>query len=210
MIWLAFLLGGPTPASAQPENITRGELALLPEICMDVQGIPITGWTQHFRASPRSDYWVGQIGKAFWAMHHYCWALVFLHRSNQSGLAPQHKDHMIRTAISDFVYVINNSDENFRLLPELHYRIGNAHLLLRDPVNAMEAFEKSLATKPDYWPAFIGLADSNALVGRFSEATSILDRGLKLMPEQTNLLAARERLTSRSRETGAKRSGTPR
>jgi tetratricopeptide (TPR) repeat protein len=172
---------------------------------MDVQGIPVTGWTQHYRHSPRSDFWVNQIGKAFWAMHHYCWAMIHLQRSNQIGITPQLKEHMIRTAIADYMYVIINSDEKFLLLTELYYRIGRAHLLLRESWQALEAFEKSLAAKPDYWPAFIGLADSNALVGRLAEAIAAIDRGLAVMPQQKNLLAARERFMSRAQESPPKR-----
>lgn len=190
----ALLLTIPSGASAQVENITRGELALLPEVCMDVQAIPLTGWSQHYRESPRSGYWVSRLGKAFWGMHHYCWALLHLQRAKQIGMPPQHKAHMIRTAIADFIYVIQNSDAKFVLMPELYYRIGMAHVQLQEPVNAMEAFEQSKAAKNDYWPAYVGLADVQASIGRRAEAIAILDEGLKLLPDEPNLLAARKRI----------------
>lgn len=192
----ALLLNIPSSALAQVENVTRGEMALLPEVCMDVQAMALTGWVQHWRESPRSPYWVSRLGKAFWGMHHYCWALLHLQRAKQVGLSPQVRAHMIRTAIADYYYVIQNADNKFVLLPELYYRIGMAHVQLQDPVKAMDAFEKAKAAKIDYWPAYVGLADVQAGIGRRAEAITILDEGLKLLPEDPNLLAARKRIAA--------------
>lgn len=206
----ALLVILPSGALAQVENITRGELALLPEVCMDVQAIPITGWTQHYRESPRSGFWVSRLGKAFWGMHHYCWALLHLQRAKQPGLPPQQKAHMIRTAIADFYYVIQNADARFVLMPELHYRIGLAHVQLQEPVKAMEAFEQSKATKVDYWPAYVGLADVQASIGRRAEAITVLDEGLKLLPEEPALIEARKRIDAPRAGAAAKSSAPAR
>jgi hypothetical protein len=61
-------------ASAQhPENITDGELALVPTFCRDAGGIRY-GQAHDANRSPRAAYWVSLMGDGFWAMHHYCWA----------------------------------------------------------------------------------------------------------------------------------------
>lgn len=207
---IALLLNLPVGALAQVENVTRGEMALLPEVCMDVQAMAITGWVQHSRESPRSPYWISQLGKAFWGMHHYCWALLHLQRAKQVGLPPHHKSHMINTAIADFYYVIQNADDKFVLLPEVYYRIGLAHVQLQEPGKAMEAFEQSKAAKIDYWPAYVGLADVQASVGRRAEALAVLDDGLKLLRDEPNLLAARKRIEAPRAGAAAKSSAPAR
>lgn len=181
-------------ALAQPENITAGELALTPPVCQDVQGIGVTGWTQHFRHSPRAPYWEGIMGSTFWAMHHYCWALVHLQRAKRSGVAPQLRAHMIRTAISDYYYVIKNAKPDFVLLPEIYYRAGEARVQLGEFADAVIEFEKSRAAKADYWPPYIAHAQILERLGKRREALEQIESALRLMPAEPNLNAAYVRL----------------
>lgn len=194
---------------AQPDNMTLGELALTPPVCQDVQGIPATGWVQHFRHSPRTGYWVGMLGDTFWAMHHYCWALIWLHRASAAGVQPALRDHWRRTAIADFYYVVRFSKAEFVLLPELYYRIGEVHRLLREPGKALDAFQKSREIKPDYWPAYAGLSDTESEVGRLDAARAHIKAGLELMPQEPALLA-RMRALDEAKTAGARRTAPAR
>lgn len=191
---VSLLAGLALPAAAQPDNMTRAEVALLPPVCQDVQGIPAIGWVQHYRESPRSGYWIGMLGDTFWAMHHYCWAMIWLHRAGAAGVPPQTRDHWRRTAIADFIYVIRHAKQDFVLLPEIYYRIGEVHRLLREHLKAADAFEASRRAKADYWPAYAGLADLQLDVGRRDEARRILEQGLALMPGERMLQARLEAL----------------
>lgn len=200
---------GSGAVRAQPDNMTLAELALTPPVCQDVQGIPATGWVQHYRHSPRAGYWVGMLGDTFWAMHHYCWALIWLHRAGAAGVPPAVRDHWRRTAIADFYYVIRHAKAEFVLLPEIFYRIGEVHRLLREPVKALDAFQKSRDAKPDYWPAYAGLSDTEKDIGRMDAARSHLEAGLKLLPQEPALLA-RMRALDEAKTAGARKAAPAR
>lgn len=171
---------------AQPENITPGEVALTPDFCQDVQAL--TGWTKT-NPSPRTPYWIGLMGETFWAMHHQCWAMIHLQRADRAGVAPHVRKFHINSAISDFYYIIKNSPPDFVMLPEIYYRIGDAHAQLGNVVPAMEHFAKSRALKPDYWPAYLGEARLAAQYGKTAQARSLLETGLRAVPGQPDMQA---------------------
>lgn len=201
---LLFALG-PGTTLAQVRNLTWGELSLTPPVCMDVQGIGLTGWVQHFRHSPRAPHWEALLGKAFWDMHHYCWALVHQQRANRPDTPPQTREHLHRTAIHDYYYIINNAlqrgENDFVMLPELYYRAGDAYLQIGDIAAASIEFEKARQAKPDYWPAYTGLASVQERLGRRKEAREILQRALEAMPGEAGLKAALDRLGAPSGDT---------
>jgi tetratricopeptide (TPR) repeat protein len=169
------------PALAKPENITDGELALTPEYCVDTATIRYG--TEFFNPSPRAAHWVGLMGKSFWAMHHYCWALINLRRAQMAGVTPTTRKYLLQEAISDCIFVIRNSPSNFVMLPEIYTRIGDTHVLLGDPASANEAFETARTLKPDYWPAYTRWAAVLIKLGKKPEARKLLAEGLRHAPD---------------------------
>jgi hypothetical protein len=189
---LALFLGYVGVTTAAPENITDGELALMPAYCQDVQGIK---WgDQYYNPSPRAGYWVGLMGKSFWAMHHYCWGMIHIHRAKAAGVPPQIRDGMIASAISDYYYVIKNSTPGFVMLPEIYVRVGEAEVLRRNPVGALEAFATARELKADYWPPYVRGAEVLERLGKKADARSLLEEGLKVMPGEPALQGPFERL----------------
>lgn len=182
-------------AAAQVDNITRGELALTPEICQDVQAIPITGWSKT-TPSPRAAKWIAMIGETFWAMHHYCWALIGLQRAERAGTQSSARVFAIGVAVSDFYYVIQNSPPDFILLPEIYYRMGEARIQLGELAPALSDFAMSRRLKPDYWPPYVGEAKVLMAVGKRKEAQALLNEGLRLVPNEPNLMAALAKLNA--------------
>jgi tetratricopeptide (TPR) repeat protein len=199
-------------AQAQPVGMTAGEVALTHPVCEDAQGMP-SGWQQHFRHSPRAPYWESVMGKTFWAVHHYCWALIHLQRSARAGLAPQDRDHMVRTAIKDFYYVINEArrmgEDQFVLMPELYYRAGDAYVQLQDYAAAMAEFEKSRLAKADYWPPYLAQAQLQARLGMRVQAREVLEAGLKVMPDEPKLREALQKLGSPAADARKPARATP-
>jgi len=179
-------------AAAQLENITMGELALTPPYCMDVQAIPVTGWSKT-SPSPRAAHWIALMGESFWAMHHMCWALIGLHRANLAGTSAHARTYLISNAVSDFGFVLKNSPEDFVLRPEVFYRRAKAEVLLGDYGAAIDDFSRSRKLKPDYWPSYVGEADVLIKAGQRREAQQLLREGLKLLPDEPNLVAALKR-----------------
>jgi hypothetical protein len=189
------LLAGSSVAFAAPENITDGELALTPAYCQDVQGIK---WgDQYYNPSPRAAYWVSVMGKTFWAMHHYCWGLIHVHRAKAAGVPPTMRDAMVASAIGDYYYVIKNATPGFIMLPEIYVRVGEAEMLRRNSVGALEAFATSRELKPDYWPPYVRGAEVLEHLGKKVQARSLLEEGLRLMPNEPALRMPFERLGGR-------------
>lgn len=192
--------------------ITPGELALTPEFCQDVQAINGWGKEAHDR-SPRAPRWVSIFGDTFWAMHHYCWGLIKLHRANTPGIAPQMRSGLRRSAIDEYGYVIRHSKPDFILLPEMYFRIGEAHALLGEHPLAVEAYAKARSLKPTYWPPYIGEADVLVAMGRNTQARSLIASGLQQLPNQPQLQAYLQRMDARAPRAAAPavdaRRGTP-
>ncbi|MBL8339948.1 MAG: tetratricopeptide repeat protein [Rubrivivax sp.] len=179
--------------AAQPANMTPGEVSLTHPVCEDAQGMP-AGWVQHFRHSPRAPYWEGLLGKTFWDVHHYCWALIHMQRAQRPGVPKQERDHTMRVAIRDYYYVIHaarrNGDDKMPLLPELFYRSGEAYVLLGEYPQAIAEFERSREAKADYWPPYVAQASLHHKLGMVAQARELLESGLKLMPDDPNLQEA--------------------
>lgn len=176
----------------QPPGITVGELAILPVYCP---------YTQTFAHDPRganptpnSAKWAQTLGKSFWGLHHYCWALVHLHRAKTAGMPRAARQHHWSGAINDLNYVIQNSTSDFVLLPEIYQRMGETYLLMGSPSSAVLAFTQSREQKPDYWPPYVAWADALVKLGKKSEAKAHLEDGLRRMPTTAQLLAAYQRL----------------
>lgn len=186
---------GSQPAHAQSniraKEFTQGELALLPVWCIDTQagpyGSPEGG--SGLNRSPKAGQWVGAMGTDFWHMHHYCWGLRDMRRMEGAGVTQADRVFLQGRAISEFSYVINNCATTMPLLPEVFLKIGEVYLMQGNLPAAQDAFERSRALKPDYWPAYdrwIGV-----LVGlkRYDTARALAEEGLKHSPNEPNLRA---------------------
>lgn len=188
----AMALGTTEALAAEPTNITPGELALTPAFCQDVQ--TINGWTQYSRESPRAPFWIAKMGKTFWGMHHYCWALINIHRSRAPGQSPQERSFKIQSAIADYYYVVRIAPPDFVLMPELYHLIGEAHVMDKEYALAIDAYLKSRRYKADYWPPYEGHAKVLEKLGKRVEARAVLAEGLALMPSEPRLLGMFKRL----------------
>ena len=104
--------------------------------------------------SPNAPKWVGLMGKGFWAIHHYCWALINLRRAQKPSMPANERQSTREYAIDDMNYVIENTPADFILLPEIYTKIGEVLLSLKRAPEARDAFAKARALKPDYWPPY--------------------------------------------------------
>lgn len=170
-------------------TFTPGELALLPEYCQYQQGMP-------GRDTPQGRYYQSMLGKALDDIHHYCRGLRDIMFARTLGLKPEQKRELWMRAASEFDYVIKANPPSLVLMPELHYRYGEAMIELGRLAEAQTAFEKSRALKPDYWPAYTRWADFLVEMKRTDEARAILEEGLKQAPDSPELQQRMSRLGS--------------
>lgn len=186
----------PMPASAnKPANITAAEMALLPKYCPDTMGFNYGD--AFYNTSPRAPYWVARMGKGFWAVHHYCWALINLSRATRPGVPREFKIGTLENVRGDHLYVIEHAPADFVLLPEIFSRLGEVELLLKQPRRAEEAFAKARQLKPDYWPAYSHWVEYLIREDKRQDAKSLVQQGLehspnaKVLLEQYRLLGGR-------------------
>ncbi len=186
-IWLALLAHG---ASAAPDNITRGEIALLPGYCPDTQ----TFSRDDARTSVKSERWRAMFGPTFSALHHYCWGLISVSRARSPGVLGLTRQGLLMSAINDFRYVVQHATPDFILLPEIYYRMGETQLELQAYGAALDAFTMSRQAKPDYWPPYARWAEALVKLGKKNEALAHLEQGLRLMPAEPALAAPYQQL----------------
>ncbi len=205
LVLLLAALSGPAradPMSMNIRSVTPGEMALLPPYCVDVDTWSRSG--SNYNPSVAQQRWIAMMGRTFWALHHYCWALLKAHRAQNVGLAPVIRTGLLASAIGDANYVIEQSTPDFPLAPEIHLRIGQFNLALERYPEALEAWDRSRAIKPDYWPPYVEIANLNLRLGRRDQALAVLNEGLRHMPDERRLHEAieRARATSPSADRG--------
>jgi tetratricopeptide (TPR) repeat protein len=194
---LVFLLLVATVSFAwagKPADLRAGEVARLPEYCQYTQSFPLA--MGGFKGGPSTNQrpWVERIGDTFWALHHYCWALVNENRAAAAGVSRDEKRFLIKGAISDCNYVLANATADFPLLPEIKYKIAVYNRMLGNDAEAYIQLESVIDIKPDYWPAYRELTDLYLKIGKRQAAVEVLERGLRAIPGQPDLLAAMEQL----------------
>lgn len=166
---------------------TETEMALIPSYCKDTQGFGYGDATTN--TSPRANHWVALMGKTFWAMHHYCAGLIKRNRAMKSGIRAEERRHLLKSAIDEYEYVLNNNkDADFVLLPEIYTRIGEASILISDPVAAEKSFSRARQIKADYWPAYSHWAEYLIQTGKRAEAKQLVKSGLEQTPNAKVLI----------------------
>jgi len=186
LLGLALMGLAGTAAAGKPDDIAESEMKLLPAYCVDTMGFSYGD--AYTNTSPRAGHWVGLMGKSFWAMHHYCWALINLNRSRRAGISAQTRRGLWESVRGDYGYVLKNATPDFIMLPEIYTRIGEVELLLGRPEKAGEAFGRARQLKPDYWPAYSHWAEFLMKIGRRPEAMKIVISGLENAPGAKVLL----------------------
>lgn len=172
--------------ASKPDNITQGEIALLPPYCIDTMGF---GYGDAYsNTSPRAGKWIALMGKSFWAVHHYCWGLVDQRRAQFISSRSPIRTGTLERAIDNYEYTIKNGAPNFVLLPEIYTKLGEAELLLSHIGAASEAFQRAREIKPDYTPAYIKWAEVLIHSGQKAEAKRLVKTGLEHRRDDIELL----------------------
>lgn len=162
-------------------NPTEAEWALIPRYCPDTQG-----YEANYRKNRAK--WDAIMGAEYFShLHHYCWARITLLRAQRATITKQEKQALLIESESDLLYVLQNTRDDFILLPEVLTWMGRTKLLLHKPLEADTAFSKARALKPDYWPAYSYWADFLLLSGRKAEALALVKVGLQHAPQATVL-----------------------
>lgn len=197
-IWISRLTAGVALAACglaradMPNNMTAGEVALLPPYCADTFSFT-QQWVQD-NPTERQRYWVSFMGRTFWAVHHYCWALMNERRALAAGVTPLQREFLLTSALTDSSYVIRNATPDFVLLPEIYTKMGDFNMRMGRLPQALQLFDRAREVKPDYWPPYARLAELHESVGQKRTARKVLAEGLAQLPDEPNLLEPYKRL----------------
>lgn len=174
--------------AAKPEDWTEAEVNMAAPYCIDTMGFRYNDAV--YNTSPRAPHWVSIMGQSFWAMHHYCWALVNLNRAQRASMPTSQRQHLRKTAIDDMRYVLSKAPKDFLMLPEIYTSMGNTYLLLGDTKNAEKVFKAAMTLRPEYWPPYARWAEHLIIRGNArEEARSVIREGLTHAPGSKTLLA---------------------
>jgi tetratricopeptide (TPR) repeat protein len=163
-----------------PTGVTWGQLALLPEYCRDANGVVYGDATD---PSPNAHKWVALMGKDFWHIHHYCYALHNFRQAHAAGKRATDKRFLLGKVIADFDYVLKNSAPDMVLLPEILVRKGDVLVELGDPAQGFLSYQQAMELKPDYWPAYANWAKVLTQLKLKADAQKILEQGLLHAPD---------------------------
>lgn len=167
------------------EGYDSREVALLPAYCKHTQL-----FRTHVPGGNNQDEisrWSAQMGPAFQAMHHYCWGLMKTNRAMLLAKSPQDRQFYLSSSIGEFDYVLERAQPGFVLLPEIYTRKGENLIRLGRSGPAIEALEKAIELKADYWPPYAHLSDFYKSTGNTAKARDILGKGLALVPDAKGL-----------------------
>jgi tetratricopeptide (TPR) repeat protein len=170
------------------KNITAMERAQLPEYCPHTQ-------TYH-EGGPEYQRWIDRLGRGFSAMHHYCWGVLKAYRATTLAGGTQLRNALLADAVREIEYVVRNTPEDFLLRPEVLLRGGQWSAKLERYPLALDYFEASIQAKPDYWPAYLEIANVNLAIHRRQQAIDALKLGLERSPAHPALEAALARIAS--------------
>lgn len=166
--------------AAKPADWSEGEVALAGPYCIDTMGFKY-GDSSH-NTSPRAAHWVGLMGQGFWAMHHYCWAMVNMRRAQVTMMPASQRRYLIGSAIDDLNYVLKSTPPGFVMRPEVHLRIGDAQALLGVQAQAIVSYTAARNANPDYWPAYQRMAEVLLGLKQTEQARGMLREGLTRVP----------------------------
>ena len=152
---------------------TASEVSLLPEYCKHTQV-----FKDRFSTIESYNQWQERMGPTFSHLHHYCWGMVAIQRTNKPGVTKQDRDHWLRTSVNEIEYVLRNAESSFVLLPELLTRRGVSLSKLKQFSAAEESFRRAIESKLDYWPAHLGLAQLFVDRGDKSAARKYLEQSI--------------------------------
>jgi tetratricopeptide (TPR) repeat protein len=165
----------------QPDNITQAEMSLIPPYCKDANTFGYGGTADNM--SPNAPKWVALMGTGFWAIHHYCWALITLIRVQKPTTPAMIRLGARKEALGDLGFVVAHSPHDFVMLPEIYTKAGQVELDLDKPRDAEASFAKARALKPDYWPAYFHWAEYLKASGHKAQAKALVEEGLSYSPD---------------------------
>ena len=174
----------------QDFTVTREELTMMPPYCTALYG-KYVGLPQ-----PQDSPLRNTIPSDCPALHHYCDGLKAMIRVDRNRAE---SGHWLHNALGSFEGMVNDWEHRAptcSVRSDLYTQLGNA-LLRQNRANAamaIENYQKALELRKDFLPAYYALSDAYINLGKKKEALSVVEEGLKYVPDSKGLLSRFKRL----------------
>lgn len=146
------------------------------------------------RLEPSNVMFNSAIGKIYLAKNSFNEALAAFQKVLQ--LDPNNADAYYFAALSYFnlgdfrqqrISASEAVKRNTKYPGESYFLVGDALQKSKNDNEAIEAYQKSLSVKPDYYPAYHNLSDLYRRQNRFGEAVEAAKKGIAAFPNDANL-----------------------
>lgn len=177
---LLCLAGGIAPAAALDMDIrpNAAEMNSLPPFCAARFKVA--------QGSPEWKTWESRIGQNFLDVHHYCFALVAVHRY-WGARTKQERGFYLQRALNNYDYIVNAAKPDFALRAELYSDRGELFKLMRKPGDAIKDFNQAIAINPRLAKPYLQLADLHVAGKAPARALETVTEGLRQLPDSTAL-----------------------
>lgn len=158
--------------------ITNEEMAQQPEFCQVREGK---------RGKAVYNSYVEKYGQDFGHIHHYCYALIFISRYHGAFGDKVAKKSSAQEAIGNLDYVINHSNPNFSMLPDVY--LDKGALLAAEGLYAaaLTNIIKAIELKKDNKRAYGVIANVYISLKQTDKALSYVTEGLRYNPSSKQL-----------------------
>ena len=179
-IGVVFAFCGPVMAQWNPSG-TQAEQSLLPRFCLVK--------LKDDNRSPEGQNYIRQFGFDNWLhMHHYCYALNFVNRS-QKAANTRDRNSQLQLAVADYNYVLRGTKPDFWMRPQLYVELGRIYGRLDRQDEAMNAFRAAVQANPTYLAGYLALIDQLRKAGETPQARNVAGEGLRHLPDSERLQA---------------------
>lgn len=183
-IFLIITLFQYTAITHAQVTYTESDYALLPPYCKPRLNMRDTDQATIKR-------WKSNLGPMWIHIHHYCWGINSLNKAQAmfGGDRSQknQRKRLLQSVIPNMNYVIDRAPPNFVLLPEFHFKKGEALIELERQTEGMQEFYKSIQINPKYSRAYKSISKNYKKNGMNKEALEIIQQGLKHNPKSKSL-----------------------
>lgn len=119
--------------------------------------------------------------------HHYCWGLGKLNRYYQHALDGDRKAYL-EQAVNDASYTLTNAPKSYVLYPEILTFRAKVFGMLDKLGNAVNDLQMAIKLNPKYERAYVILAEIYHKNGQSDVAKTIIQQGLKMVPNSKILV----------------------
>lgn len=131
------------------------------------------------RVTPASvDEWKSRMGPAWYALHHYCYGVAEVARSKVER-DPVQRAFRLKRGVNEYLFALNRTPKEHPMYAEISTQLGLANREQKRRIEAIQYFDRAIATHPENAGAYQGKALLHRDVKEYAAAREVLLLGDK-------------------------------